>query len=124
MVELGAEIERSPLQRLTDIYPSAKQADLWKHLGAFGLGAQQIATQMPLAQLSGGQRVAYAFAELSYASPSLLLLDEPNSHLDLDALDALAEALVDFPGAIVFVSHDLAFVDQVATDMFWYARVQ
>ena len=121
VTELGAEKERSPLQRLTEKYPTAKTADLWKHLGSFGLGSQQLATHTPLAQLSGGQRVAYAFAELCFAAPALLLLDEPNSHLDLDALEALANSLVSFSGAIVLVAHDLSFVEEVATDMFWVA---
>ena len=80
---------------------------LWGHLGSFGLGAAGIASRTKLWELSGGQRVAFAFAELCLSSPSILLCDEPNSHLDLDAIQGLETSLQRYTGAIVLVSHDL-----------------
>jgi len=54
----------------------------------------------------GGERARLALALIAYLKPNVLLLDEPTNHLDLDMREALAEALSDFPGAIVLVSHD------------------
>jgi len=119
--ELG-KVSESPIEYLVHQHQSAKtQKECWKHLGSFGLGASQIATNTEINHLSGGQRVAFAFANLTCTSPppSILLLDEPNSHLDLDALKALEESLVTFEGGVVFVSHDLSFIKNVATDAYW-----
>jgi ATPase subunit of ABC transporter with duplicated ATPase domains len=118
VAQLGYD-KHTPLKRMCQKYPTEKEDALWKHLGSFGLGSAQLATRTPLNQMSGGQRVAYAFAELTYSAPSLLLLDEPNGHLDIEALDALANSICSFEGAVVFVSHDVSFVEQIATDYYW-----
>ena len=83
-----------------------------KALGAFGLG-RVTASGVPVSLLSGGQRVALRFALIALACPSLMLLDEPSAHLDLEAREGLACALAAFKGAIILVSHDLGFVDLV-----------
>ncbi|KAI3656862.1 hypothetical protein MP638_001573 [Amoeboaphelidium occidentale] len=116
VVDLG-KVTQTPIERLTEKYPTAKPTDLWNHLGSFGLGS--IANQTRLCDMSGGQRVAYAFSEITYSAPGLLLLDEPNSHLDLDALEALEDTLMEYEGGIVFVSHDISFVENVATSGYW-----
>jgi len=118
--ELG-KVSASPLESLVQQHPQATQQELWKHLGSFGLGAAAIATKTEVNQLSGGQRVAYAFADMTSSNPppSLLMLDEPNSHLDLDALEALEDSLNEYKGGIIFVSHDISFIKNVATDAYW-----
>jgi ATP-binding cassette, subfamily F, member 3 len=121
VTELGKD-ERSALQRMKDLYPGEKEPALWKHLGSFGLGDPKLVQQTRMCDFSGGQRVAYSFAEISYSSPALLLLDEPNSHLDLDALEALEDSLCQYEGAIVFVSHDISFVVNVATTAYWVSK--
>eukprot|EP00386_Alphamonas_edax_P001914 GDKI01005778.1.p1 GENE.GDKI01005778.1~~GDKI01005778.1.p1 ORF type:complete len:624 (+),score=154.20 GDKI01005778.1:41-1912(+) len=117
VAELGS-VQHTPVERLTQMFPNVKMQDVRGRLGAFGLGSTELATQK-LSTMSGGQRVAYAFAELTFNAPSVLLLDEPNSHLDLEALELLADSLCEYEGAVVFVSHDLSFIQEVATDAYW-----
>ena len=68
--------------------------------------------------LSGGERSRVALAQLTLRSPNLLLLDEPTNHLDIAAREALERVLQEFPGSILFVSHDRYFVDALA-DKLW-----
>ena len=69
----------------------------------------------PIAGLSGGEKGRLTLAVVMRQRHNLLLLDEPTNHLDLDSREALEESLDDFPGSIVFVSHDRAFIDRLAT---------
>ncbi|MFW6369026.1 MAG: ATP-binding cassette domain-containing protein, partial [Myxococcota bacterium] len=70
----------------------------------------------PLSQLSGGQRTRALLAKLLVQDPDVLLLDEPTNHLDLDAVEWLEQYLKDFRGALLTVSHDRYFLDQVTRD--------
>src|SRR6185436_11137407 len=65
--------------------------------------------------LSGGECARLIFALLSVAKPNVLVLDEPTNHLDLEAIHALVEALKQFTGTVIFVSHDRWFVSELAT---------
>ncbi|MDO4586327.1 MAG: ABC-F family ATP-binding cassette domain-containing protein [Planctomycetia bacterium] len=83
-----------------------------KLLGAFGLtGDQQLQT---VASLSGGQRCRAALAKLAADDPNVMILDEPTNHLDLWARAALENAIQNFDGTVLFISHDRYFVDRVA----------
>ncbi len=83
-------------------------------LGHFGLeGATAL---RPLGRLSPGERARTAIAAMVAAKAELLLLDEPTNHLDFPSLDVLESALRDYPGAIVAVSHDRAFLDAIGTE--------
>jgi len=81
------------------------------NLGRFGLGPS---ADTPAALLSGGQRVALEMVVIALSAPALLLLDEPSAHLDLQAREALAVAMAGFAGAIIFVSHDVGFIELCA----------
>lgn len=69
----------------------------------------------PLRQLSLGERAKTALAQVLVSSANVLLLDEPTNHLEVEARHALTETLIQYPGTILFVSHDSAFVEAVAT---------
>ncbi len=82
-------------------------------LAALGLG--DVPGDLPVSALSGGQKTRLALAGLLLSNPQLLLLDEPTNHLDLPMLAWLEDWLVDFSGGVLVVSHDRAFLNQVAT---------
>lgn len=79
----------------------------------FGLGFLQDDFQRPMNQLSGGQRTRALLAQLLLSDPDLLLLDEPTNHLDIASIEWLESYLKDYSGAVLIVSHDRYFLDQV-----------
>lgn len=87
-----------------------------------GLGFDADDHDMPLAHLSGGQQTRALLARLLLESPDLLVLDEPTNHLDINAIEWLESFLNTWPGALLVVSHDRYFMDNVITtiwDMAW-----
>jgi ATP-binding cassette subfamily F protein 3 len=83
-----------------------------------GLSFPEYEWQRPLEQLSGGQRTRAVLAKLLLEQPDLLFLDEPTNHLDIQAIEWLEAALKDAPGAVLIISHDRYFLDQVV-DIVW-----
>ncbi|NDC64257.1 MAG: ABC transporter ATP-binding protein [Planctomycetia bacterium] len=75
------------------------------------------AVEKRVAVLSGGERARLCMAGLLLGSSNVLVLDEPGNHLDVETVDALAKALVDYAGTVIFTSHDRAFVAAVATNV-------
>jgi len=75
------------------------------------------AVEKRIAVLSGGERARLCLAGLLLGSANVLILDEPGNHLDVETVDALAAALVDYAGTVIFTSHDRSFVQAVATDV-------
>ncbi len=100
--------EHSPIEHLQQIddllSKRTREADLRNYLGRFGFSNDMALTKIQ--NFSGGEKSRLVLAMLIYQKPNLLLLDEPTNHLDLEMREALAEALQEFSGAMVIVSHD------------------
>jgi ATP-binding cassette, subfamily F, member 3 len=84
-------------------------------LGKFGVTGN--AALRPMGSLSGGQRVRVSLTSITWNAPDVLLLDEPTNHCDMNALDALATALLEFPGAVAVVSHNRSFLTACCTEL-------
>ncbi len=78
-----------------------------------GLGFERSDLHRPLAEFSGGWQMRVELAKLLLQSPELLLLDEPTNHLDIESIQWLENFLIDYPGAVMLVSHDRAFLDNI-----------
>jgi ATP-binding cassette subfamily F protein 3 len=95
--------------------PDMSYGEIRAALGRFQFAKEQVDT--PLGKLSGGERARIALLKILLEENNLLLLDEPTNHLDMDAKETLEEALSDYDGAIVTVSHDRWFLDQVVNQI-------
>ena len=95
--------------------PDMSYGEIRAALGRFQFAKEQVDT--PLGKLSGGERARIALLKILLEENNLLLLDEPTNHLDMDAKETLEEALTDYDGAIVTVSHDRWFLDQVVNQI-------
>lgn len=78
----------------------------------------EIGFDQKISNLSGGQKTRLALAKLLLQKPDLLILDEPTNHLDIDTIEWLEGYLKKYPGAVVIVSHDRYFLDQIATTVY------
>ena len=84
-------------------------------VGRFGISGRN--QTMPMRNLSDGLRCRVTLAWLAYQGPNMLLLDEPTNHLDMETIDSLAEAINDWDGGVVLVSHDFRLISQVADEI-------
>ena len=103
-----------------DAHGGGPEKQFRNQLGAFGFDENDV--EKPAGVLSGGEKIRLAFLRLFLASPNLLLLDEPTTHLDLDGRALLQDALRKYKGTIVLVSHDIDFVRAVATSVLEITR--
>ena len=106
----------SAYEHLSALMPTAIPEMVRARLGGFGFGEDK--AFVPVAELSGGERARLNFALVTHDAPSLLVLDEPTNHLDLETREVLVQALNEFAGAVVLVSHDWHLLELVA-DQLW-----
>lgn len=109
------DLNLSAVSWMSQAYPGKSDEEYRRHLGSFGitgsLGLQKIEL------LSGGQKSRVAFAALCLNQPHILILDEPSNHLDTQGLDALADALINFQGGVLMVSHDVSTIERVCNEI-------
>lgn len=101
------------LNELWDDYPHVNEKDIRGILGRFLFSGDDVLK--PISTLSGGEKARVALAKLMMQKANVLLLDEPTNHLDLDSKEVLENALLDYPGTILFVSHDRYFMNRIST---------
>jgi len=108
--------EESAFEHLAALLPDALPETIRARLGGFGFSQDK--AFVPVSELSGGERARLNLALVTHDAPSLLILDEPTNHLDMETREALVEALTEYSGAVVLVSHDWHLVELVA-DRLW-----
>ncbi|DAC65645.1 MAG TPA: ABC transporter ATP-binding protein [Candidatus Poseidoniales archaeon] len=108
--------DMTPVDQVRSLKPRMDYGDIRSLLGRFQFTSEMVETK--LSKLSGGERARVAMLKLLLEDNNLLLLDEPTNHLDTDAKEALEEALEDYEGSIITVSHDRWFLDRIC-DTIW-----
>ena len=111
--EILGDPETTPLDVVWNIVPTEATSWVRGQLGRLLFSGADVTKKV--GSLSGGEAARLVFCSIAVAHPNVLVLDEPTNHLDLEAIHALVEALRAFEGAILFVSHDRAFVSALAT---------
>ncbi|MDW8845352.1 ABC transporter ATP-binding protein [Erwinia sp. MMLR14_017] len=110
------QADESPLQHMVRLAPKVLEQQLRDYLGGFGFQGDKV-TEITQ-RFSGGEKARLVLALIVWQRPNLLLLDEPTNHLDLDMRQALTEALIDFEGALVVVSHDRHLLRSTTDDLY------
>jgi ATP-binding cassette, subfamily F, member 3 len=108
--------EASAYDHLRRLMPAAAESEVRARAGAIGFPGEMADT--PVAKLSGGEKARLLIGLATFEGPHLIILDEPTNHLDIDSRAALIEAINDFPGAVILVSHD-RFLLEACADRLW-----
>ena len=110
------EPDASPYDHVRRLMPEAPEAKVRARVGAFGFSGA--AGDTAVKNLSGGEKSRLLLGLASFDAPQLIILDEPTNHLDIDSRGALIEAINDYPGAVILVSHDRHLLEATA-DRLW-----
>ena len=109
------DLTRTPFETLRGVIADQADYQIRAILGKFGFDKDKADTKVE--ELSGGEKSRLLFCMMSYNSPHIMLLDEPTNHLDIDARAALIDALNNYNGCIIIVSHDPHLVESVAEEL-------
>ncbi|KAL4117547.1 hypothetical protein PRIC2_011538 [Phytophthora ramorum] len=109
------DLSKSAVQNMKEMFPGHEPDEFRSHLGRFNLSGE-LAIK-PTRTLSGGQKSRVGFAIMTWRLPHVVVLDEPTNHLDMETIDALIDALREYKGGVVIVSHDQHFVTSVCEEL-------
>ncbi|MCR5524886.1 MAG: ABC-F family ATP-binding cassette domain-containing protein [Lactobacillus sp.] len=107
--------EKSVLNEVWDDHPNIPEKDIRSLLGSFLFVGDDVYKLVH--DLSGGEKARLELTKLSFKPINFLILDEPTNHLDIDSREVLENAINEFSGTVLFISHDRYFINQVATDV-------
>lgn len=107
--------DKTVMDDFWDSYPTLTQTEVRNALGALLISGDDVFKEVSM--LSGGEKVRLALAKIFKSKPNVLILDEPTNHMDIVGKETLESMLIDFPGTVIFVSHDRYFVKKVATKL-------
>jgi ATP-binding cassette, subfamily F, member 3 len=110
------DINQTVLDFFMGLYHQANESKVRAFLGHYGFDINLISNR--ISTLSGGQKSRLCFAIMCWANPHCIIMDEPTNHLDLETIEALIQSLSKYQGGVLTVSHDLYFLENVATE-FW-----
>lgn len=110
------DLDSSPLEHLARLAPQTREQELRNYLGGFGFGGARVTDHVR--PMSGGEKARLALSLIVWQKPNLLLLDEPSNHLDVETREALTQALAEFGGSMLLVSHDRHLL-RTTVDSFW-----
>lgn len=113
----GMDLSITVLESLHRQYPLRTEHELRSVLGAMGLRGEMV--HRLVGELSGGERARLKLSAICMSDSNVLILDEPTNHLDLSTKEVLEEALIEYTGTIIMVSHDRYLLDRVATRILW-----
>ncbi|MEP7241981.1 MAG: ATP-binding cassette domain-containing protein, partial [Devosia sp.] len=111
--------EHTPLEHVIDLMPYDSEAKRRSRVAQMGLTTSRMDTLVK--KLSGGERARLLLGLITFGGPGMLILDEPTNHLDIDSRDALVEALNEYEGAVLIISHDRHLIE-ATVDKLWIAQ--
>jgi len=114
-------LDGSPYDHVRKLMPDMPESKVRARVGAIGFSGK--AGDTLVKSLSGGEKARLLLGLATFAAPNMIILDEPTNHLDIDSRAALAEAINDFPGAVIMVSHDRYLIEACA-DQLWVVADQ
>ncbi len=109
----------SAVEHVRRLMPEAPEAKVRARVAQMGLATEKMDT--PAKDLSGGEKARLLMGMAAFEAPNLLILDEPTNHLDIDSRNALIQALNDYPGAVILISHDRHLIE-ATVDRLWLVR--